>query len=273
MTFFIPKRFQLLLTVLFVAGLMLPTAALSSVQAASPGYAYKWLLHFDFDAGFDGRLEIEVGFDDGTGAVAQPPLHRQTSPVTCQRVGPVSLIGGVAQFNGGYIQCDLNLLGALENAFLKCNDQYPGCMVSLNDVEKYSYVSMSADMLATSTGVAPILAHEDASFSILVGSSTHVAQTDLREIGATTSSPWNVVPPIGAVHSHSARYFCSVVWDCGIHFNVAGNVEYVDTADEAVQFSLTPTTIYIGRDMAGTLLAPGSALDNVFFDPGNGFPD
>lgn len=268
MCFGVKNTIQLCLISLIVAGLLLAPAA-PTVQA-TPGYAYKWLLRFDFASSFDGQLEIEVGLNDN-GLVVQPPLYSQTVPVRCQRVGAVNLSGGVAKFNGGYLQCDMQLQQALEGTFAACAQIDPSCALPINSIEQYRSFKIASNFLAPTVGLAPIFSHESVSYALDIATVQHTVQTDLDPIGPVASAAWPVAPALNALQSHSARFGCSVAGDCGIYFNVAGNAQYVNSADAPVDFLTTPTTFYIGRDQAGTTLIPGSVLDSFLIDPGNGF--
>jgi hypothetical protein len=253
---------------LIVVGLLLAPAT-PTVQA-TPGYAYKWLLRFDFASSFDGQLEIEVGVNEN-GLVVQPPLYSQTVPVRCQRVGAVGLMGGVAKFDGGYLQCDLQLQRALEATFAACAQIDPSCALPINAIEQYRSVKIASHFLTPTAGVAPIFSHESVSYALTISTAMHTVQTEIDPIGVVASAAWPVAPALNALQSHSARFGCSVAGDCGIHFNVAGSAQYVNSADAPVDFLTTPTTFYIGRDLAGTTLPGGSVLDNLLVDPGNGF--
>lgn len=268
MSYRFKQTIQLCLISLIVAGLLLVPAT-PTVQA-TPGYAYKWLLRFDFASSFDGQLEIEVGVNDN-GLVVQPPLYSQTVPVRCQRVGAVGLSGGVAKFNGGYLQCDMQLQRVLEETFAACAQIDPSCALPINAIEQYRSFKIAANFLAPTQGLAPIFSHESASYALDIATVTHAVQTDLDPIGIVASAAWPVAPTHNTMYQHSARFGCSMAGDCGIHFNVAGNAQYVNSADAPVDFLTTPTTFYIGRDQAGTTLIPGSVLDSFIVDPGNGF--
>lgn len=267
---FLQRSLQYLFIICFVCGLLLHGST-STVQANS--YAYKWILHFDFEDSFDGRLMMQVGKNDGNGGVVQPPLHQQSFAVPCKRNGAVHLAGGQAHFNGGYLECDFDLERALDIAFSNCQLIEPGCAMPIGSVEQYRSVALGAEVSTPTTGLTPILAHNSVALAVDVGSSTHAIESTFAPIGNTNSAPWSAIPPINTFYKHRAYFACSLAGDCGIQFNVAGNPEYVDTPDMPVDFQVPQTSIYIGRDLAGTVIAPGSMIAHAYVDPGNGLPD
>ncbi|MEZ4729613.1 MAG: hypothetical protein R3E79_20990 [Caldilineaceae bacterium] len=253
-----------------VVALLMPTLPLP-VQA-SPGYAYHWRVQFDFENNFNGLLIVEVGYNEN-GAVQQPSLHSRTFIVGCQRVGSVGLSGGVAKFSGGYLACDLDVKSAVEQTFAACDELHPGCKLAIGDVEQYRSLALAADLSAAATGVAPILGHPSVAYAVNVATSTHTVQTALAPIGTINSSGWGVAPALNTSYHSSVRYVCSLAGDCGAHFNIAGNPEYVNTADAPVNFVMTPSTLTIGHDLSGATVVAGSTIDNILIDPGNGLPE
>ncbi|MEZ4865831.1 MAG: hypothetical protein R3C14_31245 [Caldilineaceae bacterium] len=262
-------RFRCLWMLILLAGLLLPTMP-STVQAADPGYAYHWRIDFDFDTEANGLLTVDVGYNDD-GAVRQPALHSQRFPVRCQRVGNVKIDGGVAKFLGGYLQCGVDIKGAIDQTFAECNALYPGCTLAIGAVEQYKSMKMAADLFTTASGVTPLFAHTSLTYGVDISGSMHTLQTQVAPIGNVNSSPWAVAPS-PTPERYVARYVCAG-GDCGIHFAVAGNAEYIDTADAPADMVTAPSTFYIGHDFAGNTLAAGSIVDNLIVDPGNGLPE
>lgn len=241
--------------------------------ALANDFAYHWTLNWNYDSTFDGTITIVVGKDDGSGGVVQPAILTQSFAVPCQRVGAVQLSGGHVQFNGGYLQCNFELERMLNVAFHACDQIEPGCQMPIGTTEPYTMVEVGTAILSPVTGVVPIFAHNSTAWSVEIGTSTHTLHTTFAPIGTTSSADWTTAPPINAAYQHKARYSCSVAMDCGIEYSVAGNLQYVDTADAPVAFQTAPTTIYLGRDLAGTVVAAGTMLDDTYVDPGNGLPD
>ena len=95
---------------LLIASLLTPAFA-QPVQAA-PQTGYLWTLTFDFEAGYNGELLLKVG-PWQNGALLDV-TEKSATTVNCQPVGDVSLGKGYAIFNnGGYLQCDMDIAGAL----------------------------------------------------------------------------------------------------------------------------------------------------------------
>lgn len=262
------KQTRTLLTTFLLLSLMLPTMT-RTAQAADGGYAYHWLLKFDFENGATGQLIVDVGFNDN-GAVQNPTLHSHTFPVTCQRVGAVSVTAGVAKFNGGYLQCELDVKTAIQRTFAECDALYPGCGMVINDVETYRSLAVMADVASPFNTVAPVFAHPSVSFGTQSFSAQVAMKTQLNPIGAIDSLP--VVASPTTLQSYIARWGCTPAGDCGTHFNVAASPSYVDTIDTPMGFAMPSNTIYIGHDFMGSTIAAGSTIDNVVVDPGNGLP-
>jgi len=267
---FLQRCLQYLFIVSFVLGLLLHGST-TTVQANA--YAYKWVLQFDFEDSFDGRLIMQVGKNDGSGGVVQPPIHQQSFSVPCRRNGAVHLAGGQAQFNGGYLECDFDLEKALDIAFSNCQLIEASCAMPIGSVEQYKSVALGAEVSTPVTGLTPILAHNSVAFAIDVGTSTHAIETTFAPIGNTNSAAWSAIPPIHTFHKHRALFACSLAGDCGIQFSVTGTPEYVDTPDAPVDFQVPQTTLYIGRDLAGMVIPSGSMIAHAYVDPGNGLPD
>lgn len=263
-------RFRRFFAVFALMTLLMPTLPLP-VQASS-GYAYHWRVQFDFENNFNGQLIVDVGYNEN-GAVQQPPLHSRTFIVGCQRVGSVGLSGGVAKFGGGYLECDLDIKSAVEQTFAECDALYSGCKLAIGNVEQYRSLALAADLSAAATGIAPILGHPSISYAVNVSTSMHTVQTELDPVGTINSSGWGVAPALNTAYHSIVRYVCSLAGDCGVHFNVAGNPEYVNTADAPVNFVTTPSTLTIGHDLSGATVVAGSTIDNILIDPGNGLPE
>ncbi|HRW08268.1 MAG TPA: hypothetical protein P5121_24360 [Caldilineaceae bacterium] len=263
------------LTLILIIGIVfsfLPNVTTPSAQATS-GYAYKWTLHFDFESSFDGELRMEAGRNNGSGGVVQPPIYRERFVVPCGANGAVNLAGGVAQLNGGYLKCSLDLQAAIEAVEAGCNALDPHCTIPVDNVEKYMSVKLGADLNTPAMTTIPILAHDNLAFSVDVASATHAVLATVDPVGEIVSNPWPAIPPTNTFHSHTAAYACTALMDCGIHYTVAGTADYVDTADTLAEIAIAETSFFIGRDLTGAVIAAGSQLDNIFIDPGNGFPD
>lgn len=267
MTRIITKRFYHCLLTLLLLGILLP--ATSRPAQAESGYAYHWLLKFDFSTGMTGELFVEVGYND-KGAVQMPALHSERFPVACQRVGAVSVLGGVAQFNGGYLDCRMDVKVAIQQTFAECDKQYPGCTMDIGDTEFYRSLKMWADLASPPNVTAPLFAHPSAAYAVTLSTAQAQMQSTLSGIGDVQSSLRPVTPV--TLQPYIACWGCVSTGDCGMHFAVGGMPVYMDTVDAPVAFAMPLNSFYIGRDLFGNTIAPGSVIDNLIVDPGNGLP-
>lgn len=261
------QLYRYLLPLLLIS-LLIPTTT-RAVRAEESGYAYHWLLKFDFENGITGELFVEVGYNDN-GAVQAPALHSRSFPVTCQRVGAMSVIGGVAKFDGGYLDCRLDLKAALEQTFVECGKQHKGCTMPIGDSEPYQSFKMMVDLASPPGVTAPVFAHPSASYAVTLATAQGQMQSTLNAIGVVQSGFIALAP--ATLQPYIGRWGCVTIGNCGMHFAVGGMPVYVDTADMLLPFATPLTTFYIGRDLGGSILAPGTAIDNLIIDPGNGLP-
>lgn len=253
---------------LLVVGLFAILAPVSTeVVHADPGYAYYWSLTFDFENNFNGILHVDVGFNEN-GGVQQPALYGENFNVPCKRVGNVVLTGGSAKFNGGYLQCDLDIYSALTAAFAKCQQEHPGCTMTINAVEPYRNFRMLAGLISPVVGSAPLFYHEDAVFTVMPDTATTQVTSTLTPIGLLTSS--STAAPLNTPQFYAAEYECDGGAGCANYFTVTGALQSTTLPAQTVQFSTPATKVYIGYNRAtGATIPAGTELLSLVVDPPN----
>lgn len=253
----------LLLLAVSTLGVLTPTA--TPVVHADGGYAYYWSLTFDFEQSLNGVLLVTVGHNED-GGVQEPPLYRETFNVNCRRVGNVVLVGGSARFNGGYLQCDLDVKSALVATFEVCNKLHPGCTMPIGDVERYRNFRMLAGAISPAVGSAPLFYHEDAAYTITPDTANTQVAATLTPVGALSSSP--VVALLGTPQFYAAEYECD--GGCEMFFTISGAMQSTPVGTQVVEFSTPSTTIYIGYNPStGGTMPAGTDLMHLFVDPPN----
>jgi hypothetical protein len=256
---------RLVLATLVLCSLFAP--ATTEVAHADPGYAYYWSLTFDYENNFNGVLHVDVGYAEN-GGVQNPALHGQDFSVTCQRVGNVSLAGGTATFNGGYLTCNLDVKQALEATFAKCAAGFPGCTMTIEDVEKYRSFRMLSQITSVAAGSAPIFYHEDATYAISLNGTTAQVAADLAPLGTVQSSAVATFLPVS--QSYGSNYLCAPLGGCTMGFAIGGSNEGLPQANDSVEFSTPSSTIYIGYNPAtGITIPAGTQITHLFIDPPN----
>lgn len=257
-------RRHVLLLVLGLLAILAPVS--TEVAHADPGYAYYWNLTFDFENKFDGTLHIDVGVNEN-GGVQQPALYSENFNVPCKRVGNVALTGGSAKFNGGYLQCDLDVKSALTAAVAKCQQVHPGCAMPINEVEPYRNFRMLAGVISPVVGSAPLFYHEDAIFTVLPDISTTQVASTLTPIGPLTSAA--AAAPLNTLQFYAAEYECGGVI-CTNYVTVTGALQSTSLPAQTVQFSTPATKVYIGYNRAtGAIMPAGTELLSLVVDPPN----
>lgn len=254
---------MVLLLALVGAGLLAPV---TTAYAQPPAFASYWKLSFDFADNFHGNLVVEIGYDDGNGAVEQPALATSTTLVTCQRVGTVLLSSGAALFNGGYLQCTLDVKSAVEATVDACQKIDDNCSIAIDEQHIYQNFQMGARVYSTTAGVAPLFDHPDAYYALqLTGAATQLEAT-LTNMGTKLSTP--VVATLSTWQTYRARYQCNA---CGLQFDIAGASELVPVGpDRQISFYTPSTTIYLGYNGdTGAVIPAGTVLDYLAIDPPN----
>lgn len=246
---------KLLLLPILAIALLAPLAQPAPAMADEPEYGYLWSLFFSFDQNFDGLLTIEAGpWGDGDLLAVDAT---STAVVPCTPVGNVTLSGGDAVFNGGYLSCELDLAGVvLANH---------GLLVQ--SIDTYGSIHMRA-RLKTATGViAPLFSHPDAAYSL-----------DFTQPGVTTmhqklnigSDPLqesfsNVLPGNFNTYTYQYNYYYNTGL-CDGTFRVGQQSKTVPSAGSRINFTTAPTTFTIGYDQ-GTLFS--GRMSSLLVDPGN----
>ncbi len=258
----------LLLLMLTVVGILTPAGP---ARANAEDFASYWKLTFDFNgSSFNGNLHIDMGKNDGTGGVAAPALLSRDFPVACQRVGSVSLAGGSAIFNGGYLQCELDVKRAIAEVMLACQQIEPSCEIAVDDQHIYPHLHMAASVYSTATGIAPLFYHPDARYAAIVSgtglgdASLKARLTKMGTIESTLAAP----PALNHWLTYQAAYDCNA---CEMNFGISGVTQTVPVGpDMQVSFYTPQSTIYIGYDPdSGNVIPSNTAIDFLSIDPPN----
>jgi len=252
-----------LLLALVSAGLLLPSAP---AFAQPPAFASYWKLSFDFADSFNGNLLVEMGYDDGNGAVEQPALVTRTTKVVCQRVGAVLLSSGAAVFNGGYLQCTLDVQAAIEDAAAACQQVDGNCEIHLDEQQIYQNFQMAAKVYTATAGVAPLFDHPDAYYAIHAAGAAIQLEATLTNMGTKIATP--VVATLPSWQSYRAHYQCN---GCTLQVDISGVSENIAVGpDRQISFYTPRTTIYLGYNGdTGAVIPAGTVLDYLAIDPPN----
>lgn len=257
---------RLLLVTVVLAGTLL--SAQPSMAQDDTGFASYWRLTFDFDSSLSGNLYIEIGYDDGSGQVEQPALVTQNVTVACQRVGAVTLAGGAAVFQGGYLECELDIQRAMAAAVTACQQIDGNCDIAINDEHIYPHLHMAVDVYSTATGVAPLFYHQDARYQVEPQTSSSKVTATLTNMSTIESSAVPVAPAINNWLHYEANYDCN---PCAMNFTVDGTNELKNVGpDQQVSFYTPASTIYIGYDAkSGTTIPNNTGIGFLSVDPPN----
>ena len=239
------------------------------VIANQEDFASYWKLTFDFTNDFNGKLQIDMGYNDGNGGVKAPALVSEAFPVACQRVGSVGLSGGSALFTGGYLQCQLDVKSAIAELTLACKKVDASCEITVDDHHIYQHLHMAASVYSTATGIAPLFYHPDAHYTALVTSMSSTAlKTTLTNMGTIQSTVAVPSPVLNNWLDYQADYDCNA---CEMNFEIAGVTENVPVGPDAqVSFYTPASTIYIGYNPdSGYVIPSNTAIDFLAIDPPN----
>lgn len=258
-------RYFLVVAVMLVGTLLPAQPALAQDET---GFASYWSLTFDFDSNFNGNLYIEIGYDDGTGQVEQPALVTQTYTVGCRQMGAVGLAGGAAVFQGGYLECNLDIQRAMATTVALCQDVDGDCDIALDDEHVYPYMHMEADVYSTVTGFTPLFYHRDARYHVEPATHTSKVSATLTNAGTVESSAILVPSGVSSWIHYEANYECN---PCDMYFNVNGTNEIKNVgADQQVSFYTPESTIYVGYDAkSGTAAPNATGIGYLKIDPPN----
>lgn len=253
-------RPTLLMIFLALVALLAPAATPASAGNVSER-GYRWSLGWDFSQSFDGQLKIEVGpWKNGDLTDVE---ETSTTPVRCQRLGAVQLLGGVAVFDGGYLTCELDLAAALlYNHGIKADE-----------IDSYHGFTVRTVLASTAANVAPLVSHPDVAYQIDFSQPSSVAMrkgliTSAGAVQAEASFPGLLG---GNLRTYSYVYGCPFGGGiCNASFYAGAEIEDMPLPGAGpVQFHTGPTTLLIGGDGATTFLG---GIDDLIIDPGNTYP-
>lgn len=245
------RRIIRLAFVLVFAGLLaLPQRP---AQAYSE-WGYLWSLSFDFEQDFTGVLKIEVG-PWVNGDLAKT-VESSVEKVTCTRVGNVGLNGGDAVFNGGHLQCTLDLAGIL----------YRNHGLVLNPIDRYGSIFVETTLQASKPNLAPIISHPDADYRIDFTNSVGVTLfQELENNAGVQSGHFPSVTGVGKV-KYGFKYGCIWMGPCNGSFSADGQQDVTPFGGDYVEFRTSPVTFFIGGDGVNKF---GGRMSDLLIDPGN----
>jgi hypothetical protein len=244
-----------LYTGIFVAllvSLLFPVANPQPLYAQEEELGYLWALTFDFNSGFDGVLTIDVGpWVEGELVEVN---ESSTARVQCKPVGAVGILGGTAAFNGGHLECSMDLAAiVLRNHGLQ-----------INKMDTYGSILAKTQLMSTAPTVAPIFTHADASYSI---DFTQTSQVTLQQqlnnkAGLVTSTFMNTV--LFTWQTYHMEYICVFGGGpCEGRFAVGAAPQVTPTAGVPTSFATGPMTFQVGG------AALNGQMDWLLIDPGN----
>jgi hypothetical protein len=242
------------LLLLAILALIAPLAQSHPTQAQEAEYGYLWALEFPFEQDFTGILTIEVGPWKNGELVSVD--ETSTAKVTCRRVGAVYLNGGDAVFDGGYLECGMDL-GAIVA-------QNHG--LTIEEIDSYASMLFAASLETTVANVAPIFTHDDAAYTI-----------DFTQPGAVTLSQQlenqlgpqqaTFVNSLGFVRQkYSMVYGCIWLGPCNSFFTAGTQGESSPPGGDRMSFATGPASFRIGGDGVTTF---HGRIGHLIIDPGN----
>ena len=244
---------RVLLAATVVLG-MFSSLAAAKPASADAGYGYLWSLDFDFESNYNGLLTIKVGPWENGDLVSVD--ETSTATVNCRPIGSVALNAGDAVFDGGHLECYLDLASVV----------YNNHKMTVAPVDTYGSILLRTRVNSTANTVAPLFTHPDASYKI-----------DFTQTMAVTPSQdlWNNAGLLQATfpgvtintwQPYTYQYACIWGGPCDATFRVGPQTQNMPTASGRVRFSTGPTVFEIGRDGADLFYGRMSSLR---IDPGN----
>jgi hypothetical protein len=240
----------LLVILALLAPLAQPTPARAEAERG-----YLWSLFFNFDTSFDAVLTVKVGPWKNGNLVAVD--ETSTTTIRCSRVGSVSLSGGSAVFDGGHLECPIDLAGIV----------FANHGLQVADVDSYGSIVLRTRIATNQNALAPIVGHPDADWSVDFSSTS--SATLVQEL-------WNNAGPlqenfpgvmINSWHTLTYQYACAANGGaCEARFSAGPQTQIVPTAGGNVRFTTAPTTFVVGRQGANTFRG---LMDELLIDPGN----
>ena len=244
---------RILLAITLVLG-MTTSLATATPAAADAEYGYLWSLDFDFEHDFNGVLTIRVGTWENGNLVSVD--ETSTATVGCRPMGSVSLSAGDAVFDGGYLECYLDLAAVVLNNH----------KLTVEPVDNYGSILLRTRVKSTANTVAPMFTHPDASYKIDFTSTFAVTpQQELWNNAGLLQATFPGVT-INTWQPYTYQYTCIWGGPCDASFRVGPQMQNMPTAGGRVRFSTGPTVFEIGRD-GGDLFY--GYMSSLRIDPGN----
>lgn len=240
----------LLAFALLMVGLLTPALAQPTQAASEKGYL--WTLTFDFESGYNGELLLKIG-PWQNGALLDV-TEKSTTEVECKPIGDVSLGKGYAAFSGGYLQCNLDIAGAL-----LANH---GIVANVQDI--YGSLSMRSRAMVVGNGTAPLFAHPDAQFWLTTPSPMVVTVNSDLSNGNGAMTTWFSAIPWNTWQTYTSYYACTGT--CDLTHYAGGTQQGLANQGAAVTFATASTPFTIGKLGGDTL---SGRIDELIVDPGN----
>lgn len=246
---------RLLLTLTLVVSIITVSIFVpTSAAQAKNEIGYLWTLTFDFNTSLNGVLTLEVGqWQNGNLVTVE---QTSNTPVACQAVGVVNLVGGKATFNGGsYLNCTLDIAGALKAKH----------GLDAKAIDSYGNFLMSTHAQINTVGNAPIFSHPDAAFWLSTPSSmmAQVNTTLTNKGGIMTSQVFSL--NWSMMQTYTSHYTCQQDGPCDMTHWAAVNQQMLLNQGIPAQFRTSATNFTVGRGLNGQ-------IDLLIVDPGNSGP-
>ncbi|MCA9870449.1 MAG: hypothetical protein KDI03_18075 [Anaerolineae bacterium] len=244
---------RVLLAAAMVLG-MFSTLAAPKPASADAEYGYLWSLDFEFESNYNGVLTIKVGPWKNGNLVSVDKTSR--AMVECRPMGSVALNAGDAVFDGGYLECYLDLASVV----------WANHGLAVAPVDNYGSILVRAKVNSSANTVAPLFTHPDASYKIDFTSTFAVTPSQKLWNNAGVLQATFPGVTINTWQPYTYQYACVWGGPCDASFQVGPQMQNVPTAGDRVRFSTGPTNFEIGRD-GGDLFY--GRMASLHIDPGN----
>lgn len=210
----------------------------------------------DFEQNHNGLLTVEVGPWKNGDLVSVDATS--TTNVACRRVGNVSLNGGDAVFNGGYLKCDLDLASVVAANH--------GLQIAA--IDSYGSILLRSDIINSGQNVAPIVSHPDASY-VIDFSQTWAVRMRQELTNANGAQTQEYITSVGNTRNpYTFEYECVWLGPCHNTFMLGANVATPPALGGGmIGFRTGLTTFYIGGD--GGVNTFSGRMGSLLIDPGN----
>jgi hypothetical protein len=242
----------LLLPLVFLAALApLPQQA---VRAEADQYGYVWSAYFPFENDLNGVLTLKVGpWKNGKLDTVDAT---STTPVSCVRIGNVSLNAGDAVFNGGYLRCTVDI-----GAAVLANHGH-----AIPAVDTYQSILFAASLQTSALTHAPIFTADDARYTVDFSNLDAVRMT--QDLENDLGVQEGIFPGLNGFtkRTYQMTYSCAWLGACGGNFRIGLQSDPAPVGGVPISFATGPQSFLIGGDGATTFQG---RMGSLLIDPGN----